>query len=127
MLFRSFPDKWKVIYFYPKDFTSVCGSEVEAFARLAKDFADRNAVLLGGFNRFKLVPGHDRGYSLKTVVDWFRSQTKTPVYTGLPFGHVPTKVLLPVGRTVDFAVEGRNALIYWGHLGHGHDAHDHGH
>ncbi|MBL0946216.1 MAG: LD-carboxypeptidase [Hydrogenophaga sp.] len=87
----------------------------------------QKAVLLGGFNRFKLVPGHDRGYSLKTVVDWFRSQTKTPVYTGLPFGHVPTKVLLPVGRTVDFAVEGRNALIYWGHLGHGHDAHDHGH
>ncbi|MGC4397070.1 LD-carboxypeptidase [Hydrogenophaga sp. T2] len=87
----------------------------------------QKAVLLGGFNRFKLVPGHDRGYSLKTVIDWFRSQTKTPVYTGLPFGHVPTKVLLPVGRTVDFAVEGRNALIYWGHLGHGHDAHDHGH
>jgi muramoyltetrapeptide carboxypeptidase len=85
----------------------------------------QKAVLLGGFNRFKLVPGHDRGYSLKTVIDWFRSQTKTPVYTGLPFGHVPTKVLLPVGRTVDFAVEGRNALIYWGHLGHGHHGHDH--
>lgn len=45
---QSFPGKWKVIYFYPKDFTAVCGSEVEAFARLAKDFADRNAVLLGG-------------------------------------------------------------------------------
>lgn len=45
---QSFPGKWKVIYFYPKDFTSVCGSEVEAFARLAKDFADRNAVLMGG-------------------------------------------------------------------------------
>lgn len=44
----SFPGKWKVIYFYPKDFTSVCGSEVEAFATLAKAFADRNAVLLGG-------------------------------------------------------------------------------
>jgi muramoyltetrapeptide carboxypeptidase len=85
----------------------------------------QKAVLLGGFNRFKLVPGHDRGYALKTVVDWFRSQTKTPVYTGLPFGHVPTKVLLPVGCTVDFAVEGRNALIYWGHLGHGHHEHDH--
>lgn len=45
---QSFPGKWKVIYFYPKDFTSVCGSEVEAFARLAKDFANRNAVLMGG-------------------------------------------------------------------------------
>jgi len=45
---RSFPGKWKVIYFYPKDFTSVCGSEVEGFAHLAKSFADRNAVLMGG-------------------------------------------------------------------------------
>jgi len=44
----SFPGKWKVIYFYPKDFTSVCGSEVAAFDRLAKAFADHNAVLLGG-------------------------------------------------------------------------------
>jgi muramoyltetrapeptide carboxypeptidase len=81
----------------------------------------QKAVLLGAFNRFKLVPGHDRGYSLKTVVDWFRSQTKTPVYTGLPFGHVPTKVLLPVGRSVELLVEGRQALMVWGH------EHHHGH
>lgn len=87
----------------------------------------QKAVLLGSFNRFKLVPGYDRGFSLKTVVDWFRSQTRTPVYTGLPFGHVPTKVLLPVGQRVDLLVEQRNALIYWGHLdGHAHaHAHDH--
>ncbi len=82
----------------------------------------QKAVLLGSFNRFKLVPGHDRGYSLKTVVDWFRSQTKTPVYTGLPFGHVPTKVLLPVGRRVELLVEGRQALMVWGHEpGQDHD------
>lgn len=85
----------------------------------------QKAVLLGSFNRFKLVPGYDRGFSLKTVVEWVRSQTKTPVYTGLPFGHVPTKVLLPVGKRVDLLVEQRNALIYWGHLdGHAH-AHHH--
>jgi len=46
-----------------------------------------------------------------------------PLLTGLPFGHVPTKVLLPVGRTVDLVVEGRDALIFWGHEPHGH--HDH--
>lgn len=83
----------------------------------------QKAVLLGAFNRFKLVPGHDRGYSLKTVIDWFRSQTKTPVYTGLPFGHVPTKVLLPVGRRVELLVEGSQALMVWGHEPHGD--HDH--
>lgn len=74
----------------------------------------QKAVLLGSFNRFKLVPGYDRGFNLKTVVDWMRSKTRTPVFTGLPFGHVPTKVLLPVGQKVELMVEGRDALIYWG-------------
>jgi len=44
----SFPGKWKVIYFYPKDFTAVCGSELAAFDKLTKAFSDRNAVLMGG-------------------------------------------------------------------------------
>lgn len=45
---ESFAHKWKVIYFYPKDFTAVCGSEVAGFDRLSKAFADRNTVLIGG-------------------------------------------------------------------------------
>jgi peroxiredoxin (alkyl hydroperoxide reductase subunit C) len=45
---KSFPGKWKVIYFYPKDFTFVCPTEIVGFAKLAKDFADRDAVVLGG-------------------------------------------------------------------------------
>ena len=44
----SFPGKWKVIYFYPKDFTFVCPTEIVGFNSLAKDFEDRDAVLLGG-------------------------------------------------------------------------------
>ena len=44
----SFPGRWKVIYFYPKDFTFVCPTEIVEFAKLAKDFEDRDAVLLGG-------------------------------------------------------------------------------
>ena len=45
---RSFDGKWKVIYFYPKDFTFVCPTEIVGFAKLAQDFEDRDAVLLGG-------------------------------------------------------------------------------
>lgn len=74
----------------------------------------QKAVLLGSFNRFKLVPGYDRGFNLQAVVTWIRSQIRVPVFTGLPFGHVPTKVLLPVGQQVDLMVDGRDALIYWG-------------
>lgn len=45
---KSFPGKWKVIVFYPKDFTFVCPTEIVAYDRLTQDFADRDAVLLTG-------------------------------------------------------------------------------
>ena len=45
---ESFPGKWKVIFFYPKDFTFVCPTEIAAFAKLGKDFEDRDTVVLGG-------------------------------------------------------------------------------
>ena len=44
----SFPGKWKVIFFYPKDFTFVCPTEIAEFAHLNREFADRDAVVLGG-------------------------------------------------------------------------------
>ena len=44
----SFPGKWKVIFFYPKDFTFVCPTEIAEFARLNSEFADRDAVVIGG-------------------------------------------------------------------------------
>ncbi len=78
--------------------------------------AQQKAVLIGQFTRYKLVPTHDKGFKLATVVDWLRNQIKIPVLTGLPFGHVATKVLLPVGAKVDLATEGRDALMVWGHI-----------
>ena len=78
--------------------------------------AKQKAVLLGQFTNFKLVPGHDKGFKLATVTDWLQSQIKAPVLTGLPFGHVPTKVLLPLGAKVDLVTEGRDALMVWGHI-----------
>ena len=44
----SFPGKWKIIYFYPKDFTFVCPTEITGYAKLANDFEDRDAVLMAG-------------------------------------------------------------------------------
>lgn len=76
----------------------------------------QKAVLLGQFSQYKLVPSHDKGFKLDTVVAFLRSQIKAPVLTGLPFGHVPTKVLLPVGARVDLVTEGRDALMVWGHV-----------
>lgn len=44
----SFRGKWKIIFFYPKDFTFVCPTEIAEFARLNEEFADRDAVVMGG-------------------------------------------------------------------------------
>ena len=44
---ESFKGKWMVVFFWPKDFTFVCPTEIAEFAKLNKDFADRDAVLLG--------------------------------------------------------------------------------
>ncbi|WP_211233781.1 LD-carboxypeptidase [Comamonas composti] len=74
----------------------------------------QKAVVLGQFTASRLTE-HDKGFKLQTVVDWLRSQLAIPVLQGLPYGHVPTKVLLPVGLPVSLSVEGRDALIYWGH------------
>ena len=45
---KSFEGKWKVIVYYPKDFTFVCPTEIVAYDKLFQDFADRDAVLLTG-------------------------------------------------------------------------------
>jgi muramoyltetrapeptide carboxypeptidase len=74
--------------------------------------AAQKAVVLGAFSAWKPSP-LDRGYTLKTAVAQLRSVSAVPVLTGLPFGHVPTKVTLPVGARVQLLVQGRDALIGW--------------
>ena len=72
----------------------------------------QNAIVLGHFSHWKASP-LDRGYTLKTAVARVRSVTKTPILTGLPMGHVPTIVTLPVGARVTLATQGREAFIGW--------------
>ena len=76
--------------------------------------ARQKAIVLGQFTQFNLV-SHDRGFKLQSVIDWLRTHLKTPVLTNLPYGHVDTKVILPVGARADLMVDGRDALLYWGH------------
>jgi len=44
---RSFEGNWKIYFFWPKDFTFVCPTEIAGFAKLDGDFRDRDAQLLG--------------------------------------------------------------------------------
>ena len=73
----------------------------------------QKAVVLGQFDAWTPSP-LDRGYGLKAAVAHLRSKTRVPILTGLPFGHVPTKVTLPVGARATLAVQGQQAFIGWG-------------
>lgn len=43
----SHPGQWKVYFFWPKDFTFVCPTEIAEFGRLHPDFIDRDAQVFG--------------------------------------------------------------------------------
>jgi muramoyltetrapeptide carboxypeptidase len=77
--------------------------------------AQQKAIILGQFTEYRLTE-HDQRFGMPTVLDWLRSQLKAPILTDLPFGHVATRVSLPVGARVDLLVEGRDVMMVWGHL-----------
>lgn len=44
---KSFEGKWKVLFFWPMDFTFICPTEIAEFGKRNGDFADRDAQVLG--------------------------------------------------------------------------------
>jgi lipoyl-dependent peroxiredoxin subunit C len=44
---NDYPGRWRVLFFWPKDFTFVCPTEIAEFGRRNGDFADRDAQVLG--------------------------------------------------------------------------------
>lgn len=45
---ETYKNKWLVLFFYPKDFTFVCPTEIKGFNDLQKDFKDRDAEVVTG-------------------------------------------------------------------------------
>jgi peroxiredoxin (alkyl hydroperoxide reductase subunit C) len=45
---QDFAGKWKLYFFWPKDFTFVCPTEIAAFGKLNRDFQDRDCQIVGG-------------------------------------------------------------------------------
>ena len=76
--------------------------------------AQQQAIIFGQFTDYTLA-AHDKGFKLASVVQWLQSRVKARILTGLPFGHVATKVMLPVGQKVTLDVDGRDAFLLWGH------------
>jgi muramoyltetrapeptide carboxypeptidase len=72
----------------------------------------QKAIVVGAVSGFRKSP-LDRGYTLASAIARVRAVTRTPILTGLPFGHVPTKVTLPVGAKARLLVDRRQAYIGW--------------
>ncbi|MDR1487166.1 MAG: peroxiredoxin [Deltaproteobacteria bacterium] len=74
----SFPGKWKIIYFYPKDFTFICPTEIVGYNKLVKDFEARDAVLLGGSidNEFVKLAWRRDHKDLNRLTNWSFSDVK---------------------------------------------------
>ena len=70
----------------------------------------QRAVLLGRFTEYE-TSANDGCYDLDAVVAHLRSVTSVPIYTGLPFGHVPDKLTLPVGGRCTLNVRGDAATL----------------
>jgi len=72
----------------------------------------QKALLFGAATGFMPSP-LDRGYTMKSAIAHLRGVSRTPILTGLPFGHVRTKMSFPVGCKVELAVQGRDVLFAW--------------
>lgn len=69
---QSFPGKWKIIYFYPKDFTFVCPTEIVGYDQLVGQFEERDAVVLSGStdNEFVKLAWRREHADLKNLRQW---------------------------------------------------------
>lgn len=79
----------------------------------------QRAILIGHVNRYRLAET-DRGFDMPAVLRWLRAQTKTPIVTGLPFGHTSPKLTLPHGAQVAVATEGRTCYLILDEHHHDH-------
>jgi len=81
----SFEGKWKVIFYYPKDFTFVCPTEIAEFAKLNEEFADRDAVVIGGStdNEFCKLAWRREHADLNKLNQWSFADTNGTLLDGL--------------------------------------------
>ena len=92
---EAHPDKWKVVFFWPKDFTFVCPTEIAEFGRRYKEFTDRDTEVFG--------VSHDNEY---VHLAW-RAHASRP--EGHPLPHAGRREAGAVGRRRRHPQAGRRA------------------
>lgn len=99
----SFEGKWKVFFFYPKDFTFVCPTEIVEFAKLEEEFADRDCVVMGGStdNEFSKLAWRREHADLSKLNQWSFADTNGSLVDGLGVRDMDAGVALRATYIVD--------------------------
>jgi muramoyltetrapeptide carboxypeptidase len=84
--------------------------------QLAGVLGRQRALVLGVFNGYDEMP-NDNGYDFAAMVAHVRQRFGTPIYTGLPFGHCPDKLTLPVGGRCALNVQNGSAQLLFSDYG----------
>lgn len=100
---KSFEGKWKVFYFYPKDFTFVCPTEIVEFAKLNEEFEDRDCVVLGGSsdNEFSKLAWRREHPDLNKLNQWAFADTNGSLIDGFGIRDPQAGVCLRATYIVD--------------------------
>ncbi|WP_417071196.1 LD-carboxypeptidase [Niveibacterium terrae] len=64
----------------------------------------QKAILFGDFGGYRLG-ATDNGFDLDAVIRSWRQRLAVPIFTGLPFGHIPDKLSLPIGGEARVAAD----------------------
>jgi peroxiredoxin (alkyl hydroperoxide reductase subunit C) len=99
----SFSGKWKVFFFYPKDFTFICPTEIIEFANLNQEFESRDAVVLGGStdNEFCKLAWRREHPGLKNLNQWSFADNNGTLVDGLGIRDINAGVALRATYIVD--------------------------
>jgi muramoyltetrapeptide carboxypeptidase len=75
--------------------------------------AKQQVLVLGHFTNYR-PSDYDNGYDFNTMLEFIRSKTGIPVITGLPFGHCPNKVTMPIGAQVHLSSDAQRISFEFG-------------
>jgi len=99
----SFSGKWKAIFFWPKDFTFICPTEIVEYAKLNEEFADRDCVLMGGStdNEFCKLAWRREHPDLNELDMWMFADTNGSLLDGIGVRDADAGVALRATLIVD--------------------------
>lgn len=99
----SYSGKWKVLFFWPMDFTFICPTEIAEFGKRSGDFADRDAQVLGAStdSHYVHLAWRNNHADLKDLPIPMLADTKRELSTALGILHKEAGVALRATFIVD--------------------------